>query len=204
MPTLSPAQIAGYASGAGFSSTRTHRGVKETVMAVAIALGESGGNTNAHNARPPDNSYGLWQINMLGALGPERRRQFGISSNEQLFNPAINARAAFKVFTDAGNSFRPWSVFLNGTYLRHLNAAMGGAAKPEIVGGAGKLPEEAGGDFGIGDFVSFFTSTDAWKRVGMFIGGGVLIIVAVVMLTGRNVDNIIPVGKALKAVKRVT
>jgi hypothetical protein len=45
----------------------------DAVVAVAIALAESGGNPAAHNPVPPDDSWGLWQINMRGHLGPVRR-----------------------------------------------------------------------------------------------------------------------------------
>lgn len=65
---------------------------------VAIALRESAGNTMAHNSTPPDDSYGLWQINMYGALGATRRALFGLSDNSQLYDPATNARAAFTLY----------------------------------------------------------------------------------------------------------
>ncbi len=47
-------------------------------IAAAIALAESGGNSDAHNgnAATGDDSYGLWQINMIGAMGPARRVEF--------------------------------------------------------------------------------------------------------------------------------
>lgn len=204
MPTLSASEIAGYAIGAGFSRRNKHRGVREDVLAVAIALGESGGNPNAHNPRPPDNSYGLWQINMIGNLGPARRQQFGISSNEALFNPATNARAAYQVFKDAGNSFRPWSVYTNGTYLRYLPQAQQGADNPsgktlpeaEVPGGEGAFAA-------LGGFVDFVTDSKNWIRVAQFVGGGVLILAGVVMITGKNVTTVLPVGKIAKAVRRV-
>jgi Lysozyme like domain len=68
------------------------------------------------NARTGDKSYGLWQINMLGNLGPARRREFGISRNEELFNPTTNAKAARKVFQ--GQGFSAWSVYKSGQYLK--------------------------------------------------------------------------------------
>src|SRR5215207_8357263 len=88
MATLSARDILTFAGNAGFSSDR-----EEAVIATAIALAESSGNPRAHNDTPAtgDDSYGLWQINMIGELGPERRQQFGISENEQLFDPATNA-----------------------------------------------------------------------------------------------------------------
>ncbi len=115
MTKLTPEQIARHAYDAGF------RGDGLTT-AVAVALAESGGNTRAHNATPPDNSYGLWQINMLGAMGPERRRQFGLDSNAELFDATTNAKAANKISGD-GKSWTPWSTYTNGAYKRHLPAA---------------------------------------------------------------------------------
>jgi hypothetical protein len=97
---------------------------------AAIAMAESGGRSNAHNnnAATGDNSYGLWQVNMLGRMGPERRRSFGIGSNEALFDPAVNASAARKVFESQG--FGAWSVFKSGAYKQFLPQAMRAGAAP--------------------------------------------------------------------------
>ena len=105
------------------------RGSHLTTM-MAIAMAESDGNPRAHNAKPPDNSYGLWQINMIGNLGPARRREFGISSNEALFDPATNARAAQKVYQSQG--YRAWSVYSSGKYRTHIKKAEAQAASPGI------------------------------------------------------------------------
>lgn len=115
MTKLSAEQIARHAYEAGF------RGQGLTT-AVAVALAESGGRTTAHNATPPDNSYGLWQINMLGALGPDRRHQYHLKSNDQLFDPDTNARVANSISGD-GHDFTPWSTYTNGAYKDHLTAA---------------------------------------------------------------------------------
>lgn len=116
MSTLSAAEIARHAHAAGFRGDDLN-------IAVAVALAESNGNTRAHNGTPPDNSYGLWQINMLGSLGPARRREFGIDSNRELFDPEENAKAAKRVYDDAGGSWGPWSTFTNGAYKQHLDKA---------------------------------------------------------------------------------
>ncbi len=80
---------------------------------VAIAMRESGGNPNAFNGKPPDESYGLWQINMLNA--PERLRTFGIADAKELFTPAVNARAAFKLWAGKdSNLARHWATELYG------------------------------------------------------------------------------------------
>lgn len=130
MTTLSPRQIAEYAHDAGF------RG-KDLATAVAIALAESGGRTKAHNDLPPDDSYGLWQINMLGALGPERRRQFDLDANRDLFDPETNAEAAFEI-SGRGESFRPWTTFTSGRHEQFLDDARRAAKAVER--------DERGGD----------------------------------------------------------
>jgi hypothetical protein len=112
---VTPAQIARTARDAGF---RGHN----LVIAVAVALAESGGRPDAHNSVPPDNSYGLWQINMLGGLGPERRAQFHLHDNNQLLTPSVNARAAWAV-SSHGTNWHPWSTYTNGAYRGHLDAA---------------------------------------------------------------------------------
>jgi TP901 family phage tail tape measure protein len=120
------ATLTSLASGVGFSPQNAR------IMA-AIALAESAGNPMAHNKKYPDNSYGLWQINMLGGMGPERRRQFGIQSNEQLFDPAVNARAAKSVFDSQG--FGAWSVYRSGAYKQFLgkDAEVGGVDSMQIA-----------------------------------------------------------------------
>lgn len=87
---------------------------------AAIGLAESGGNPYAHNpnASTGDDSYGLLQVNMLGAMGPERRKAFGITSNEALFDPLTNVRAAKKIYDSQG--LNAWSVFRSGKYKEHL------------------------------------------------------------------------------------
>jgi len=94
---------------------------------VAIALAESGGDSGAHNpdASTGDNSYGLWQINMLGDLGPDRRQKFGIESNEELFDPVTNAKAA-KYVLEKGGGLTAWSTYKGegkGRYAEFLESA---------------------------------------------------------------------------------
>jgi lysozyme-like protein/excreted virulence factor EspC (type VII ESX diderm) len=116
--TLSPTQIAEYAHDAGF---RGH----DLTVAVAVALAESGGDPRAHNPVPPDDSYGLWQINMLGSLGPARRGEFDLDSNRELFDPKENAQAAWEI-SGRGDSFGPWTTYTNGAYKKYLDDARRG------------------------------------------------------------------------------
>jgi tape measure domain-containing protein len=120
---LKVGQLKALALAAGFND-------RDASIMAAIAMAESGGRSNAHNnnVATGDNSYGLWQVNMLGRMGPERRRSFGIGSNEALFDPAVNASAARKVFESQG--FGAWSVFKSGAYKQFLPQAMRAGAAP--------------------------------------------------------------------------
>ena len=63
-------------------------GFRDTALrnAWAIAMRESTGRPLAHNknANTGDNSYGVFQINMIGSLGVERRDLFNIANNFRL------------------------------------------------------------------------------------------------------------------------
>lgn len=79
--------------------------------AWAVAMKESRGSVLAHNsnASTGDNSYGLFQINMIGRMGPQRRDQYGLASNEDLFNPVTNARIAYHMSRE-GSDFGHWGI----------------------------------------------------------------------------------------------
>jgi hypothetical protein len=119
MPTKSGGQLTGedvarYAYNAGF------RG-ENLVKAVAIAYRESRWNAGSYNpnASTKDLSYGLMQINMIGALGPSRLKQFGLSSNEELYDPAINMKAAFQM--SGGKDFYAWGPYKGKDALYSTN-----------------------------------------------------------------------------------
>jgi hypothetical protein len=80
-------------------------------LAWSVVMRESRGNSGSHNktASTGDNSYGLFQINMLGYLGEDRREKFGIKSNAELFDPVTNAQAAFYM-TSRGKNFGSWGL----------------------------------------------------------------------------------------------
>jgi Lysozyme like domain len=109
---LQISQLLALASGAGFSGD-------DVALAVAIALAESSGNPQAYNperaagAAEGYGSFGLWQIYL------EKHPEFG---GQNLFDPQVNAAAAYAVYASAGNSFRPWSTFGSGAYRKQLDA----------------------------------------------------------------------------------
>ena len=100
---------------------------EDAITMTMIAMEESMGMTNIHShsdlARG-DASYGLWQINMLGKMGPDRRKKYKLSSNNDLFDPETNAKIAYNMATNGGRKparFTPWTSFSTGKYKRHLS-----------------------------------------------------------------------------------
>lgn len=103
--------------------------------AYAVAMAESGGDPRALNDRRPDLSYGLFQINMIDELGPDRRKRYGLASNDDLYDPYVNARVAFRL-SRGGRDWTPWTTYTSGAYQQHLDGLpkrRGGAA---VVAGA--------------------------------------------------------------------
>ena len=49
-------------------------------------------------------------------MGEERRGQFGLDSNEQLFDPLVNGKAAKFIYDMQG--FEAWTVYRTGAYLK--------------------------------------------------------------------------------------
>ena len=85
---------------------------EEAIRLAAIATYESSGRAKAHNpnASTGDNSYGLWQVNMLGKMGEERRSRYNLSSNEDLFDPVTNAQVALAILRSSG-----WGAWTTNT-----------------------------------------------------------------------------------------
>lgn len=87
---------------------------------TAITMAESGGRSTALNPNRStgDESYGLLQINMIDELGPERRRQFGLKSNEELYDPRTNFRVAKGIYDQQG--LNAWGAYTNQSYKQFL------------------------------------------------------------------------------------
>lgn len=81
-------------------------------IAWAVAMKESNGRPRAHNDNlsTGDDSYGIFQINMLGSLGEARREKFDLKSNKQLFDPVVNAQIAYHM-TAKGEDWSSWKVY---------------------------------------------------------------------------------------------
>ena len=82
---------------------------KDLVVAWAVAKKESNGRPLAFNGnhKTGDSSYGMFQINMIDTLGPDRRTKFDLNSNAELFNPVKNAEIAYYM-TSGGDDWSSW------------------------------------------------------------------------------------------------
>jgi len=139
---LTVEQMLQYAYNAGFRGD-------DLITAVSIANRESSWNTGAKNmdVGTGDNSYGLWQINMLGSMGEKRLQQFGISSARDLLDPAVNAAAAFSLYQQSGNQFTPWGGYKGMANTYNVN--------PGVFDQARSAAKALGyiGDVGVGGIV---------------------------------------------------
>ncbi len=108
---LDPYQIAVAARQAGFTG-------QDLIIAVAVALAESGGNAHAIGDVTIGGSFGLWQIfcmahpDLIPPSDPD---------SVAWHDPYQNARFAYEV--SGGHNWRPWSTYKHGTYLAHMYEA---------------------------------------------------------------------------------
>lgn len=217
MARLTYDQVAKLAMDAGW------RG-KDAQTAVAIARAESQFDPMATNFKRKDHSYGLWQINMKDAMGPERRAKYGLASNEALFNPETNARVAHAIWKERGG-WTDWGAYTNGSWALYRNHAILAVKRIEQGLKPSELPDldlsddshgsktigpdiPGPGDIGkaIGDIGGFLTNRENWLRAAAIIGGGILLILAVFLIMSDTVVGVAlkRVGKAGKVVKAVT
>lgn len=104
---LSVAQIGTLAEGAGFSG-------QGLVMAIAVALAESGGNPTATNYDSNGTvDRGVWQINSV-------HTEYSASCG---YDPTCNASAAFSI-SAAGTNWGAWVTYQHGTEIPFLPVAV--------------------------------------------------------------------------------
>lgn len=132
MALLSDSAIAAVARQGGFSGGGL-------VMAIAIALAESGGNTQAQgfnrdsSGRVSSVDRGLWQINNF---------YHSEVSDNCAYDPNCAAGAAFRISAH-GTNWQPWSTYMNGAYRQYLVRAQRAAGQVTPAGGttpSGQLP----------------------------------------------------------------
>jgi hypothetical protein len=88
-------------------------GFEGTALKTAwtVARVESNGRPMAlnDNIKTGDKSYGIFQINMLGELGINRKEKFELVSNKELFDPVTNAEITYYM-TKGGKDWSAWSA----------------------------------------------------------------------------------------------
>lgn len=101
-PTLSDKDLVLILKAVGFKG-------QDLIEAWAVAKKESNGQPIRFNGntKTGDNSYGLFQINMLDDLGPERRDKFNLDTNFDLLNPVVNAQIAYHM-SEGGQDWSAW------------------------------------------------------------------------------------------------
>jgi len=95
---------------------------KALKTAWAIAKTESNGRPLAYNGNrnTGDSSYGIFQINMLGKLGIDRKEKFELRSNILLFDPVVNAEITYYM-TQGGTDWSSWSSMKTGAMKEWLD-----------------------------------------------------------------------------------
>lgn len=113
------ANLAAIARAGGFQE-------KDIPMAIAIMKAESGGNPRALNTsnRNGSTDTGIFQINSVHSSWTK-----GMDLND----PVQNAKAAFKIFSDAGGKWTPWSTFNNGAAQKKLVQPASYAPAPTAI-----------------------------------------------------------------------
>lgn len=188
---MNQSQIYSYAKGAGLSDDKAK-------VAAAIAMAESGGNASQVTNDSDDYSFGLWQINMKGSMGPSRRAMYGLANNDALLDPATNARV-MSAISHQGVSFSAWTTYTSGRYKQFLNSGvtlvslpipgLTGAAVTGVRGTLGFLENAIPGvntSLDVLDTVTklggavtntarWVSNPRNWLRVAYVIGGGILI-----------------------------
>lgn len=177
--------------------------MSQVPTAVAVALAESSGNTDAinHNSNG-STDHGLWQIN-------DKAHADLITKYGNINDPIANGRAALAVYKAAGNSWSPWSTYTSGAYKSHLTSANTSAAKDganndlttiqsfpndETITATAPSPLSSmtsnltSGLSGITSALGTLTSSSTWLRIGAVVGAVLLVLVGVVFMVESNKD----------------
>jgi hypothetical protein len=107
------------------------------VNAMCIAWGESSLFAGAWNFDDTsgDYSFGLWQINLKGAMGVARRAKYKITDDNQMYDPDMNA-SIMADMSKKGTYWKPWGAYTNGSYRAALGVAV--ATRAELLKSLGR------------------------------------------------------------------
>jgi hypothetical protein len=105
---------------------------KDIALAVAVALAESSGQCWAVSS---SGDYGLWQIN----YSAHQTLFASLTAPLDWANPQANASMAAAVYSDAGNTFKPWTTYTTGAYSAFLLRGQKAATTAGTLTGANAL-----------------------------------------------------------------
>lgn len=165
MANLSDSQLADVVRQAGFPASAQ-------ATAIAIALAESGGRTDAVNRKNSNGSvdYGLFQINSIHK---------DLLARGSWTDPVSNARMAFSV-SSGGTNWKPWTVYKTGAYRMFLaRATLASGSSSSGVAPIDTVPVNAATDT-----LQAVFDPHSYLRIGMFIFGGLLVFISLERSTG--------------------
>ena len=161
-------------------------------VGITVALAESGGNPRAVNRANRNGSvdYGLFQINTVHG---------SLLSQGDKFNPVDNARMALTVYRQAGNSWKPWSAYNNGSNKKYVSAVAGFGFPVDVtidvakgvIGGVQTVKQATGG---VQQVIDVATSPTLWMRVLIVLLAIFLIIIGTVVLLRDPIAKASSVG----------
>lgn len=73
-----------------------------------VVYRESSCQASATNLVPPDQSYGLMQINLIDSLWPDRQQRCSLNAPDDLLDPATNLRCGLILWQRSG--WAPWGL----------------------------------------------------------------------------------------------
>lgn len=142
--TTTGSSPAGTVSGGGITAAEQAAyavGLRGDALATAVAIAgaESSYDPSRHNSTPPDDSWGLWQVNYFGGMGADRTARYG--PRESMVDPMANARAMWDI-SGHGTNWHPWSTYTGGQYRAYLAQAKAAAASAGYADGSWQLPSD--------------------------------------------------------------
>jgi hypothetical protein len=181
MPILSDGEISNAVLMAGFQG-------EARVTAIAVALAESGGNSDATNKNSNGSiDYGLFQINSIHA---------DLLNSHVWADPVENAQMALEISSN-GTNWKPWVAYTTGRHIPYLPRAMAAEGSDSFTDGKTADPND---NPSIGDFFSMLLDGRTWIRLASIAVGFILILIGLSMFT--DIDNKAAVGAVKLAIFR--
>lgn len=189
---LSPDLIANLLQTIGFKNDLKRGATNPCAVGTAIVLAESGGRNDARNVNTNGSiDRGLWQIN---------NRAWPAIPDKCAYNPRCSTIMSFHIISRFGTDFSPWVTYKTGVYKRHLGVAMKACEAVRLGINLDDVKEELGDAVGnvlspiqaVAKFLGALTQAATWIRVGLVLGGAILIFIALRMLAGLSAVPSIP------------